>query len=248
MFCECLFFCGSDRLIKWINGYFSRFEKILWLGSVTVTVGSYFVFEGSDVLTLTASLIGMTSLIFSAKGHFIGPLLAVVFALFYGYISYTFRYYGEMLTYLGMTGPMALLAFISWVRSPFKGNRSEVTVRKVGRNELLLMAGLSAAVTVVSMYLLKWLGTSNLIPSTFSVTTSFIAVYLTERRSPYFSLAYAFNDIVLIVLWLLAALEEIRYASVMICFAVFLVNDIYAFINWKHMEKRQLDIGKKEKI
>ena len=153
-----------------------------------------------------------------------------------------------MLTYLGMTGPMALLAFISWVRSPFKGNRSEVTVRKVGRNELLLMAGLSAAVTVVSMYLLKWLGTSNLIPSTFSVTTSFIAVYLTERRSPYFSLAYAFNDIVLIVLWLLAALEEIRYASVMICFAVFLVNDIYAFINWKHMEKRQLDIGKKEKI
>ena len=78
---------------------------------------------------------------------------------------YTFAYYGEMVTYLGMTAPMAL-----------------------------------------------------------------------------FTLAYAANDIVLIVLWILASLSDLSYLSVVICFLMFLVNDLYGFVNWKRMQKRQLDI------
>jgi nicotinamide riboside transporter PnuC len=147
-----------------------------------------------------------------------------------------------------MTMPMAVIALISWLKNPFNGKKSEVKVGNISRNETVLMLFLTAAVTVLFYFILRHFHTANPIPSTLSVTTSFIAVYLTFRRIPLFAIAYAANDIVLIVLWLLAALEEIRYASVMICFAVFLVNDIYAFINWKHIEKRQLDIGKKEKI
>ena len=76
-------------------------------------------------------------------------------------------------------------------------------------------------------------------PSTLSVTTSFLAVYLTFRRNPYFALAYAANDVVLIVLWILASIDDIRYVSVVVCFAAFLVNDIYGFLNWRKMERRQ---------
>ena len=64
-------------------------------------------------------------------------------------------------------------------------------------------------------------------------------MYLTFRRSPYFALAYAANDIVLIVLWVLAAVTDITCSSVIICFVVFLVNDLYGFISWRKMEKRQ---------
>jgi len=53
------------------------------------------------------------------------------------------------------------------------------------------------------------------------------------------SLAYAANDVVLIALWILAARENIRYLSVIIYFAVFPVNDLYGFFNWKRMEQRQ---------
>ena len=80
----------------------------------------------------------------------------------------------------------------------------------------------------------------NILPSTLSVATSFAAVYLTFRRSPYFALAYAANDVVLIVLWILAAREDISYLSVIICFVMFLVNDLYGFVSWKRMEKRQM--------
>lgn len=84
--------------------YFSRAERLLW-GLSVVLIGA---FDRENYLTLAASLIGVTSLIFNAKGNPIGQVLMVIFSLLYGIISYTFAYYGEMVTYLGMTMPMAV--------------------------------------------------------------------------------------------------------------------------------------------
>lgn len=225
--------------IKNLIGYFSKTEIILWGTSVTLILLSFGLFDRENYLTLFASLIGVTSLIFNAKGNPFGQLLMVVFSLMYGIISYTFSYYGEMITYLGMTMPMAVFALVSWLRNPYNGNRAEVRVNSIGRGESLLMWGLTAAVTVLFYFILDHFETANIVPSTVSVTTSFLAVYLTFRRSPYFALAYASNDIVLIVLWGMASGYDIRYLSVVVCFAAFLVNDVYGFISWQKMKARQ---------
>lgn len=159
--------------------------------------------------------------------------------MLYGWISYTFDYYGEMITYLGMSAPMAAFALVSWLRNPYKGNKSQVSVGKVGKKETVFMLALSAVVTFIFYFVLDALNTANMIPSTISVTTSFLAVYLTFRRSEYYALAYAANDVVLIILWTMATMQNISYLSVTICFAVFFVNDLYGFINWKRMKKIQ---------
>jgi len=113
----------------------------------------------------------------------------------------------------------------------FKGNKAEVAVNRLHRREVCTMLILTAGVTALFYFILAYFHTANILPSTLSVTTSFIAVYLTFRRSPYFALAYAANDVVLILLWTLAAMENIAYISVMICFVVFLVNDLYGFVS-----------------
>ena len=226
--------------MKKLTTYFSKGELSLWGSSAGLILVSFFLFDRVNYMTLAASLIGTTSLIFNAKGNPIGQALMVIFSLLYGVISYTFSYFGEMITYLGMTGPMALFALISWLRNPYNGNHAEVAVNRLDNKELVLMYVLTALVTVGFYFILEHFGTANMIPSTLSVTTSFIAVYLTFRRSPYFALAYAANDVVLIVLWTLAAVEDISYLSVIICFVMFLVNDLYGFVSWKRMEKRQM--------
>ena len=225
--------------MKKLFSYFSKSELILWSVSVTFIVVSFCIFDRESYLTLVASLIGVTSLIFNAKGNPIGQALMVAFSLLYGIISYTFSYYGEMITYLGMTMPMAVFALIAWLKNPYKGNKAEVKVNSIGKAEQLLMWLLTVGVTVVFYFILDYFNTANIIPSTLSVTTSFLAVYLTFRRCPSFALAYAANDIVLIVLWVLASLTDIRYISVVICFVAFLFNDIYGYISWRRMKKRQ---------
>ncbi len=226
-------------MLNKITVYFSRSEIALWISSALLVITAFFAFDRTNYLSLLTSLIGVTSLIFNAKGNPAGQVLMIAFSLLYGIISYSFSYYGEMITYIGMTMPMAVIALISWLKNPFNGKKSEVKVGSISRNETVFMLFLTAAVTVLFYFILRHFHTANIIPSTLSVTTSFIAVFLTFRRIPLFAIAYAANDIVLIVLWTMASIKDIHYLSVLTCFAVFLVNDIYGFISWRQMKKRQ---------
>lgn len=227
--------------MKKLLSYFSRLEIALWISSVALILWSFLAFDRASYLTLIASLIGVTSLIFNAKGNPFGQVLMVAFSLLYGIISYTFAYYGEMITYLGMTMPMAIFALISWLRNPYKENKAEVKVNSISKTEHIFMWLAALFVTVIFYLILEHFDTANIIPSTLSVTTSFVAVYLTFRRSPCFALAYAANDIILIILWVMASITDIRYISVVVCFVAFLFNDIYGFISWQRMKKRQAE-------
>ncbi len=211
----------------------------MWCISAFSILISFFAFDRESYLTLAASLIGVTSLIFNAKGNPFGQFLMVIFSALYGIISFSFAYYGEMITYLGMTGPMAVFALISWLKNPYNGNKAEVKVNRLKLREVIFMVFLTAIVTVIFYFILAAFHTVNLILSIVSVTTSFLAVYLTFRRSAFFAICYAANDIVLIILWISAALSDTAYLSVVICFMMFLVNDIYGFINWSKIQKRQ---------
>ena len=223
------------RIIK----YFSVGELILWSLSVAVIIASFLLFDKSNYLALAASLVGVTALIFCAKGNPIGQGLMIVFSILYSIISISYSYYGELMTYMFMSLPMAAVSLISWLRNPYKSGHAEVKTNRIGKGEFFILLGVTAAVTAIFYFLLKYFGTANLLPSVCSVATSFFAAYLTFRRSPYFALAYALNDVVLIILWTLAVFDDITYISVIICFVVFLINDLHGFICWKRMEARQ---------
>lgn len=222
-----------------LKNYFSKLDITLWSSSVILIITSFCIFDRESYLTLCASLIGVTSLIFNAKGNPFGQFLMIIFSLLYGIISYTFAYYGEMITYLGMTMPMSIFALISWLKNPFNEKKSEVKVNSITTKETIFMWLITVLITAIFYFVLKFFNTVNIMPSTISVTTSFLAVYLTFRRSPYFAVAYATNDIVLIILWILASFSDIRYISVVVCFVAFLLNDIYGFISWRKMKIRQ---------
>ncbi len=228
-----------------VINYFNRFEKYLWLSSVSAIIASYIIGEGFHTLSLIASLIGVTALIFLAKGNMLGQLLTVIFSLLYGIISFDLSYYGEMITYLGMTAPAAVVAMVAWIKNPYHNNKREVAVANLNRKKITIICILTIVVTTAFFFILSFFDTAYLYLSTLSVATSFIAVSLTYYRSEYYATAYAVNDIVLIVLWSLATLKNIAYLTMVICFAVFLVNDMYGFINWRRMKLRQQTLTKK---
>ncbi len=235
---EMLFLCIGVNMIKNPFRELTRFERSLWICSLILVTLSFLISKEKEPLTLIASIVGVTALIFTAKGYVIGQILIVIFALFYGVISFSRHYYGEMITYLGMSSPIAIASAISWFKNPYNGTK-EVTVAKPTARQLTVMFLLDGAVTFAFYFILKFLGTASLPISTISVATSFIAAYLCILRTPYYALGYAINDIVLIVLWSVAAFSDPSVFPVLICFGAFLVNDTYGFINWRRMEKRQ---------
>lgn len=211
-------------------------EWWLWSISMLIVTVSNLVGGSFDVLTLAATWVGITSLIFAAKGNVWAQFLMVAFSILYGIISFRFRYWGEMITYLGMTLPMAVWSAVTWLRNPSAGSKSEVAIRKLEKKHFLFLLVLSIVVTGAFYFILRWLETPNIVFSTLSVTTSFLAASLTMLRSSY----YAANDLVLIVLWGLAAAKDPVYIPVIINFMIFFMNDMYGFISWKKRERTQL--------
>ena len=222
----------SIKRLKW-------YETTLWGVSILAVLLSYFLFTERNTYTLIAALIGVTALIFVAKGDVTGQILTVIFSIFYGIVSLRFHYYGEMATYLGMTAPIAAGAVISWIKNPYKNG--EVRIQHTSPKIWTILSTTAIIVTAIFYFILKKLNTPNIVPSTVSVTTSFIASSLTLLRSPYYALFYAANDIILIILWSLASIEKLYYITMVICFVCFLINDLYGFINWQKMKHRQTD-------
>ena len=210
---------------------FTKFEWCLWLGSLAAITAAHFGVQSSYYLSYAASLVGVTSLIFAARGDPFAPVLFIVFSLIYALTSYLFGYYGEMIIYLAMQLPVSVASLITWLKNLNAGG-TQVKVGRLTAKKLLIILALDAAVTVPFYFLLKYLGTANLIPSTVSVATSFAALALMTLRIPQYALTFILNDIVMIVLWSMALSGDIGYISLVVCFSIFLVNDTYTFISW----------------
>ena len=225
-----------DYLIKSFRE-FTKLDILIWTGSVTALIISFAASGGGDALTLIASLIGVTSLIFIAKGNVIGQFLMILFAVIYSIISFTFHYYGEMVTYMCMTAPSALITAIAWIKNPY--SETQVAVGEVRWRGWLALVSATVAITIIFYFILAALDTPNLFFSTISVTTSFLAAGLIFLRSQYYATGYMANDLILVILWILASLEDISYLPMVVNFAIFFIDDLYGYISWSRMKKVQ---------
>lgn len=216
-----------------------RFEWWLWEISILVVAASCFFTGAEGLASGIASLIGVTALIFIAKGMIIGQILCIIFSVLYGIIALFFGYYGETFTYIGMCLPMATVALISWIKNPYKDS-DVVEIAHLSPKKIVLTIVTTIIVTFLFFFLLDWLHTENLTVSTISIATSWSAAILTFLRSPYYALAYALNDVVLIVLWAMESFSDISCLPMVFCFIMFLANDLYGFYNWKKMQKEQI--------
>ncbi len=217
---------------------FTKFEWFLWVFSLTLVTVAFLLPENKDYLNLASSIIGVTALVFMAKGHYLGLILCIIFSILYAIVSLIFGYYGEAITYGLMTLPMTVIELIAWLKHPYK-ETEEVEISSLNAKKVVVCLVLTAIVTVAFYFVLSAFATKNLIVSTISVATSFIACAFSFLRSPFYAFCYALNDIVLIILWISASFSSLAYLSVVTCFSVFLLNDGYAFFNWMRMKNKQ---------
>lgn len=173
-----------------MNNPFSTLTKkewLLWLCSLFIVLVSNILAANFDPLTLIAALVGVTSLVFAAKGNVWAQVLMIVFSILYGIISFRFRYWGEMITYLGMALPMAVWSAINWLRHPAESGDA-VAIQKLNLRQFAGLLASCVVVTVLFYRILAALDTPNLAFSTLSVITSFLAAALTMLRSSYYAL------------------------------------------------------------
>ncbi|MBP5694973.1 MAG: nicotinamide mononucleotide transporter [Bacilli bacterium] len=196
------------------------------------------IFGCRDWINLIGAQIGIVSIFFLAKASLLGISLSFVFSLFYAITSLNYKYYGEAIIYFAFMIPLGITSAIIWIINRFK-KTAEVTIVKTKKIDFVIGPIASVILTFGLFWLLRYLGTQNIITSTISLFTSFLALYFQLRRSRFTEIFFAANDIVLITLWILATIDDISYLPIVICFVFLLVNDLYGFFNWSKIQKEQ---------
>ena len=222
--------------------------EILFLFISLIIISICFIL-GTDknILSLTTSLLGIITVLCTAKGLVVAPVINIIYNVIYILLSFSQQYYGEVIIYLFLMMPINIMTIISWLKNKSKENKSIVNINKVKNKEYLYLAIGTIFVTTCFYFLLAALNTNELIISTISFIPSIVASYLLLRRSSNYAVVYIINDIILIILWSLTIKNNgTEFLTMVLTFFIFFINDIYGFINWKRIEKKQKNVIKQK--
>lgn len=221
-------------------------KEIIFLSlEIIIPIILYFVFNCQDYMNLIGAEIGIVSIFFLAKASLFGIGLSLLFSTFYAITSLNYTYYGEAIIYFAFMIPIGIASGIIWIINRFKGT-AEVSIVSTKKIDFIIGPIISSILTFALFWLLRYLGTQNIVTSTISLFTSFLALYFQLKRSKYGEIFFAANDVVLITLWTLATIDDISFMPIVVCFIFLLVNDIYGFFNWSKIKKKQDESNKKE--
>ena len=215
--------------------------EILFLITSFLTISLCFIFlPNKNWLSYTSSLFGVFAVLLVSKGVVWAPIVNLIYGIFYITTSITQKYYGEAIIYGLVMTPLYIFSIISWLKNRKNENENIVKVNQIKGIEYLYLSIATIFLSIAFYFILKLLNTSELLVSTFSFTSSAFATYLMFRRCSFYAVGFIIDDIVSIVLWSLSVVNMgVGYIPSVLCFCIFLINDVYGFIHWKIEEKNQ---------
>lgn len=222
-----------------IKNYFkdwNLYEKLyLSLGIITTVLVT--IISKSSIISMLYVITYITNALLSSKGKPECYIFGFTGIIFYGYLSFEQKYYGELLIILFMSIPVMIMGVVSWIR-----NRDDETIiiNTFSKKEILLALLSQVIMFFGYYYILKLFNTNMLIVSSLSIIMSLLALYFGARRSEICYYFYLLNDIVGITLWIIPIINgENAVFSVIFGPILLFINDIYGVYNWKRLKKKQ---------
>ena len=227
-----------------IKNYFkdwNLYEKLyLILGILTTILVT--IITKSSIISMLYVITYITNALLSSKGKPECYIFGFTGIIFYGYLSFEQKYYGELLIILFMSIPVMIMGVFSWLR-----NRDDETIiiNTLSKKEIVLVLLSQVIMFFGYYYILKLFNTNMLIISTLSIIMSLLALYFGSRRSELCYYFYILNDLVGITLWIMPILNgEKAMFSVIFGPLLLFINDIYGVYNWKRLKKKQKEAKK----
>jgi len=212
-------------------------EKFLLFSSTLIIIAVFFIFNTDFIASIT-SLVGIITALLLAKGKVAGQFFGLIIVILYSFVSFQNKYYGEMLIYIFIMLPLYILGIYSWSKN--KNQKNEVIPNTIKTKETVWIICISIIFFIAIYYLLKYLGTEQLFLSTLSVVCSVFAVYLLARRSKYGFLFYIFDDLVILLMWIIPVFNgNLLVLPIVFNPIVNFINDSYGWYRWNKIIKKQ---------
>lgn len=175
-----------------------------------------------------------------AKGKIATQFIGVVWFVFYCFLAYYQKYYGETILYATIMIPLYIYGIIHWLAHRDKSDNTVIVKHKLSKIEISIFVPVWLAVSVGVFFLLRALNTEQLYLSTVAFCTMLPSVYLLMRRSAWNQLLFLINDIVLCFLWQMLLYKGSMEFIPILCYQIFqIIYDAYGIYEWWKLGKKQ---------
>ena len=229
---------GVKNLFKNWTGY----EIFLIIIGIVLPVSFSIIFGSSVIECITAVLSIVVAVLFT-KGFYWGYILAIINLCFYSIVEYGAGFYGELFINWGLYFPMYVFGLFEWLKHQDKEKSTIIIRKKMSKKEYIILIASQVVCCVPYYFILASLNATNPIVGALSIAASFVAAYLSARRSLYCFVGYIVNDLVCIVLWTVQTITvDISCITVLLSPALLLLNDIYGVFSWYKLRKQQTNL------
>lgn len=213
---------------------FTTFDKVYTI-LFTLSLIAVQLITDSTLVSLVCAVLGIGHVILVRKGHRYAMVLGAVQSLLYCIISYNARIYGDFM--LNVYNVFFLsYGFIQWKNN---SNGSILEIRKLTKPDAIKVVGMTFVVYACLFTILSISGGFKPYLDATTTTLCIIGVYLMSNRYIECWVALNLNNVISVGLWITLLLSGNPNAPVMMfMFGCYLVNSIYATIQWNKLLKK----------
>lgn len=214
---------------KWSN-----FEKWLLIVATMVILGLSIYWRDTP-LGMVSSLTGVICVILTAKGTRSCYVFGLINIILYVIISYSQKFYGEVMLNALYYLPMQFIGFYMWSKNLTENGF--VKAKRLNIKQQLFVYILSAISIFIYGYILKQLGGKLPYIDSMSTVLSVTAMYLSIKRYAEQWVMWIVVDIVSIIMWAIALTQGSTDMATMLMWTIYLVNAVYGLIKWEKESK-----------
>lgn len=230
-----------ERVLKFIRNElygWTRFEK-LWILISTVTILALSIYWKETIIGILGAVTGVLCVIFTGKGKISSYIFGFFNTLFYAYIAWGAKYYGEVMLNLIYYLPMNFVGWAMWKKHIDSETKEVVKERLTLKGQVII--GISCAVCIyIYGLLLKYLGGNLPFIDSMSTIISIFAQILCVKRYMEQWILWIVVDVVTVFMWIMAFFNGQESIATLIMWSIFLINAVYMFAKWNRESKAKV--------
>ena len=224
--------------MKKIKGYSGQDITIL-LTTLLIVTTSGLIFKSAWYIIIS-SILSLLCVFTQAKCKISTHFIGIIDCIFYVFIAYTQKYFGEIILYIFLMIPMYIYGIFHWLSHKDKENKVVIIKNKLSAIECTIFSFFLILISIGTYNLLKVLNTNNVLISTISFISMLPGIYLLVRRCKWNQIAFLINDFCAPILWLLLIIQgDYSFIPLIIHFIIQIGFDIMGLFQWIELENIQ---------
>ena len=227
-----------EKMQKYVKSELTGWKKmeVAWLAIASAVILALSIYWKDSMIGIMSALTGVWCVILTGKGKRSSFIFGTINVLFYAYISFGAKYYGEVMLNLIYYFPMNFVGWFAWNKHMNEEN-GEVIKSSLPRKKGIILYVCTAVAIFLYGLMLRALNGNLPFVDSMSTVVSVVAQILSVKRLTEQWVLWIVVDVVTVIMWAVNFANGGESIATLLMWSIYLLNAIIMYIRWKREVK-----------